>query len=136
MTIGLDDDHVFCRTLHEEEILPYQARTLCTCIWDDTAALTLSPGCHHGHPKDREIDQNGAELPTLTFLLMTFISLFFILFGITVILYPQFLAYIVGFVFLFIGLNAFFMALALRRGNQASDKKWSVGGYEIIKKRK
>lgn len=69
---------------------------------------------------------------------MSYFSLFFLAFGGIIIAYPEFLAYLIGYFFIFIGLNSLFLSLAfLRRNREKSpDSIWSIGGYEIIKKRK
>lgn len=66
---------------------------------------------------------------------MPLLSLFFILFGITVIAFPAFIAYIIGFFFLFLGVNSLIISLAMRRNRSNPSKSWSFGGYEIIKKK-
>lgn len=53
-----------------------------------------------------------------------------------VILYPQFLAYLIGFFFIFLGLNSLFLSIMLaRKKNPNGERKWAFGSYEIIKKR-
>lgn len=68
---------------------------------------------------------------------MPYISLFFLIFGSIIIVYPELIAYIIGFVCIFIGLNSLLLNLVLRRkmSNQ-SKPSWSFGGYEIIRKNK
>lgn len=66
---------------------------------------------------------------------MPFLSFFFILFGITVIAFPAFIAYIIGFFFLFLGVNSLIISLAMRRNSPNASKSWSFGNYEIIKKK-
>ncbi len=65
---------------------------------------------------------------------MPLIPLFLIAFGVTVIAYPEFIAYIIGMLFIIVGINSFILAIALRR-SQNAEKKWSFGNYEIIRKR-
>lgn len=65
---------------------------------------------------------------------MPLIPLFLIAFGATVIAYPEFIAYIIGSLFIIIGVNSLLLMFALRR-SQNSEKKWSFGNYEIIRKR-
>ena len=66
---------------------------------------------------------------------MPLLSLFFILFGITVIAFPAFIAYIIGFFFLFLGVNSLLISLAMRRKTGTGSKSWSFGNYEIVKKK-
>lgn len=66
---------------------------------------------------------------------MSFFSLFAILFGTVIILYPDFIAYIIGFLFVFIGINSLVYSLALKRKHNGSTQSWNVGNYEIIKKK-
>ena len=65
--------------------------------------------------------------PYISYLpLMTYFALFCIAFGSIVILYPQFLAYLIGFFFIFIGLNTLFFSMAfMKRNNPNSEKKWA-----------
>ncbi len=66
---------------------------------------------------------------------MTLLPFFLIFFGMTVIAYPEFIAYIIGFLCIIIGVNSLIFMLALRRNRNTSEKKWSFGGYEIIRKK-
>ncbi|MBX9809568.1 hypothetical protein K2X92_04235 [Candidatus Gracilibacteria bacterium] len=67
---------------------------------------------------------------------MQFFGLFSLIFGAIIIAFPEFLAYLIGFFFVLIGVNILFISTIFRRGGQDSSKSWKVGGYEIIKNRK
>lgn len=68
---------------------------------------------------------------------MPFFALFCLIFGSIIIIYPQLIAYIIGYFFVFIGINSLVFAWMTRRRNASSaNNSWSFGGYEIIKKRK
>jgi hypothetical protein len=59
------------------------------------------------------------------------------LFGIIVIANPDFIAYIVGFFFVFVGLNMLLAGWMMRRKSKTdTSSSWKVGGYEIIKNKK
>ncbi len=60
--------------------------------------------------------------------------IFSLIFGIVVIANPDIIAYLIGFFFVFLGLNMFVMSWIFRK-KQAPQKSWSVGGYEIIRKK-
>ncbi len=66
---------------------------------------------------------------------MQFFGLFSLVFGVIIITFPEFLAYLIGFLFVLIGINILFVSLAIRR-DSSSSKSWKVGNYEIIKNRK
>ena len=57
-----------------------------------------------------------------------------LIFGIVVIANPDIIAYLIGFFFVFLGLNMFVMSWIFRK-KQAPEKSWRVGGYEIIRKK-
>jgi uncharacterized membrane protein HdeD (DUF308 family) len=60
-----------------------------------------------------------------------------LIFGIVVITNPDFIAYIIGFFFLFVGINILVAAWIMRRkGKTETTNSWKVGGYEIIKNKK
>lgn len=67
---------------------------------------------------------------------MQFFGLFSLVFGAVIIAFPQFLAYLIGFFFVLIGVNILFISTMFRNGGQEHGKSWKVGGYEIIKNRK
>ncbi|MDD2693358.1 MAG: hypothetical protein PHY14_00320 [Candidatus Gracilibacteria bacterium] len=68
---------------------------------------------------------------------MSYFALFCLAFGGIIIAYPQFLAYLIGFFFIFVGLNSLFFSIAMmqKKAND-NESRWSIGGYEIIRKRK
>jgi uncharacterized membrane protein HdeD (DUF308 family) len=60
-----------------------------------------------------------------------------LIFGIIVITNPDFIAYIIGFFFLFVGINILVASWMMRRkGKSETSNSWKVGGYEIIKNKK
>ncbi|GAB0174526.1 MAG: hypothetical protein HHAS10_04050 [Candidatus Altimarinota bacterium] len=67
---------------------------------------------------------------------MPLFSLTSIFFGIIIILNPDFIAYIIGFLFIFLGANSLIYFIAMKRlMNSGSGKSWIFGNYEIIKKK-
>lgn len=68
-----------------------------------------------------------------------FIGLFFFIFGIFIILFPEIIAYMIGFFLIFIGLNIFIFAMRIKimqRQTQSPESIFSFGGYEFIKRKK
>jgi uncharacterized membrane protein HdeD (DUF308 family) len=59
-----------------------------------------------------------------------------LVFGIIVITNPDFIAYIIGFFFLFVGINILVASWMMKRGSKQESNSWKVGGYEIIKNKK
>ena len=66
---------------------------------------------------------------------MQFFGFFALIFWIIIITFPEFLAYLIGFFFVFLGTNILLAGILFRK-NGAESKSWRVGGYEIIKNRK
>ncbi|NRH21290.1 hypothetical protein HOO68_04570 [Candidatus Gracilibacteria bacterium] len=66
---------------------------------------------------------------------MQFFGIFALIFGMIIIAFPEFLAYLIGFFFVFLGTNIL-LAGILYKKNGTESKSWKVGGYEIIKNRK
>ncbi len=66
---------------------------------------------------------------------MPVFAIFFILFGGIILAFPDFLAYIIGFLFLFIGVNSLAISLMMKKKNPSEQKSWSFGKYEILKKK-
>lgn len=48
---------------------------------------------------------------------MPFFAIFFILFGAIILAFPDFLAYIIGFLFLFIGVNSLMISFMMKKRN-------------------
>ncbi len=68
---------------------------------------------------------------------MQFFGFLSIGFGLIVIAFPQFLAYLIGFFFLMIGANMLALGSLFRKnGSSSSEQSWKVGGYEILKNKK
>lgn len=60
---------------------------------------------------------------------------FFLVFGVFIILQPAFLAYIIAFVFIFLGINLLIFGFRIQSlSKQKSDKVFRFGNYEFIKK--
>lgn len=64
---------------------------------------------------------------------MQFFGIFAIAFWLIIIAYPQFLSYLIGFFFLFLGLNILIASRIFRRWSGESDRVWKIGNYEILK---
>lgn len=64
---------------------------------------------------------------------MPYVGLFSILFGGIILYYPDTLSYIIGALFLFVGVQLTLFSLIFRR-NQSSG--FHIGGYEIIRRKK
>ncbi len=68
---------------------------------------------------------------------MKFVWIFLSLFWVLIILYPQFLAYLIGWFFLFLGLNILLFSLKLNNVSSANvDGRWSffkIWKYKIYK---
>lgn len=67
---------------------------------------------------------------------MFLLASFFIIFGITIFIVPEIIAYIVASVFLVIGINLAFFAYRMQKFDQKWNSSFSFGGYEIIRKKK
>lgn len=67
---------------------------------------------------------------------MQFFWFLSLVFGVIIVMFPEFLTYLIGFFFVFLGVNILFAAAIFRRGTAPGEKTWNVGGYEIIKNRK
>lgn len=66
---------------------------------------------------------------------MKFLSIFLIIFGLIVIIYPQFLAYLIGSFFIFVGLNMLVLTIWISRGkSEWWDEFFRVWKYIIYKK--
>ncbi|MBP9811960.1 hypothetical protein KBC86_01150 [Candidatus Gracilibacteria bacterium] len=67
---------------------------------------------------------------------MPYFSLISIIFGIIIVMNPDLIAYMIGFLFFFLGVNSLIYYIATkRRISSGSQKSWSFGNYEIIKKK-
>lgn len=62
---------------------------------------------------------------------MRLFAAFLIIFGLIIIAYPEFLAYLIGWFFLFIWLNIFFIGLAFPRKKKEGFVKF--GSYKIFR---
>lgn len=68
---------------------------------------------------------------------MSFVSFFFIVFGILIIAMPEIIAYLIGAFMIFIGISTFLTAYMLRQVSKTHEEKiFSFGGYEFVKKNK
>ncbi len=72
------------------------------------------------------------------FIFMQFFGLFALIFGWVIIAFPEFLAYIIGFFFVFIGFNILIIGSLFQKKNGSSNQSewWKVGGYEILRNKK
>lgn len=61
------------------------------------------------------------------FIFMQFFGFFSIIFGIVVITNPDILAYLIGTLFLIIGINVLIATTLFRRGSSGEGKSWKVG---------
>lgn len=66
--------------------------------------------------------------------IMQFFGFFALVFGIIVIAFPEFLAYLIGFFFVLIGVNILFISWLWK--DKSPNKSWRVGDYEILKNKK
>lgn len=67
---------------------------------------------------------------------MPFFSLLSIIFGIIIILNPDLIAYMIGFLFVFLWANSLIYFIAMRRRmSSGNSKSWTFWNYEIIKKK-
>lgn len=70
---------------------------------------------------------------------MIFFGAFFLLFGILVIIFPELIAYIIGFFLISLGVNMLLLGVRIRSihsQNKSSDKKiFSFGNYEFVKRK-
>ncbi len=53
---------------------------------------------------------------------MQFFGFFAVIFGLIIIAFPEFLAYIIGFFFLLLGVNILFASTMFRRGGSENSK--------------
>ncbi|MBC7498712.1 hypothetical protein H7170_03660 [Candidatus Gracilibacteria bacterium] len=68
---------------------------------------------------------------------MQFFGFSALIFGLVIIAFPEFLAYLIGFFFLILGVNILLVSTLFRKGNPStSQQSWKVGGYEILKNKK
>lgn len=67
---------------------------------------------------------------------MQFFWFFSLVFGGLVIAYPEFLSYIIGGFFLFLGINILIISGLFRASSRTEWKSWKIGEYEIVKNRK
>lgn len=66
---------------------------------------------------------------------MRFLSIFLIVFGIIIIKFPEFLAYLIGFFFVFIGFNMFLITMKFGKWvNNSRDEFVRFWKYVIYKK--
>ncbi len=67
-----------------------------------------------------------------------FFGAFFLLFGILVIIFPELIAYIIGFFLISLGVNMLILGFRIQKvyNQNHSDKKiFSFGNYEFVKKK-
>jgi hypothetical protein len=67
---------------------------------------------------------------------MQFFGFSAVIFGLIIIAFPEFLAYLIGFFFLILGVNILLASTMFRRGSSESSKSWKIGDYEILKNKK
>ena len=61
------------------------------------------------------------------------IGLFFIGFGIVILVDPQILAYLIAFLFIIVGANILILTWIMRRG---PNKSFRVGNYEVFRSKR
>lgn len=66
---------------------------------------------------------------------MRFVSLFLFFFGLIIIKFPEFLSYLIGFFFVFIGFNMFLVTMKFGKWKNNSGEEFvRFGKYVIYKK--
>ncbi len=60
--------------------------------------------------------------------------IWFVIFGILIIMFPQLLAYLIAFFFIFIWVNIIVFALAIKKATKNEQMVFQIGSFKILKK--
>lgn len=69
---------------------------------------------------------------------MNFLGIYFVLFGILILINPTLIAYIIAFFFIFLGISLLFFSFKIKKmqsHNPQNEKIFSFGKYEFTRKK-